>query len=115
MRLRRFRLLIVCIVLVLTGTIASCDLVAGDSLVVNAASSDPGANYNSLAADSTVDGVVLRGVSGIAPCDYCNLMSGDYGKWQPKRVSLSFSGNNVTNCMKNAQGQKLVGAQLIAK
>jgi hypothetical protein len=112
----RSRALALLIAIVAVLIAAGCDLVAGDSLVVNAAASDPGANLGGnppLAGDSTVDGVVLRGVAGIAACDYRGLMQQDFAKWKPKRVSLAFSGNSgTTPCTRDSAGRPLTGAAL---
>src|SRR4051812_49871856 len=112
MRRTRWAIALVCALAVaLIG--GACDLVAGDSLVVNAAAVDPGATRSGLLAESNVDGVVLKGVNGIAPCDYRTMMNADYGRWKPKRVSLVFSGNSFTNCMKDSTGKQLSGTALV--
>jgi hypothetical protein len=115
---RRLVILLTAFVIAATGLSACTDLVVGDSLVVGAAATEPGASvlsWPATNATSLVDGVVLRGVAGVAPCDYRGLIAGDIDKWHPGRVSLAFSGNNSTQCMRDAQGRPLTGAAMVAK
>src|SRR3954451_21455941 len=84
---------------------ASCDFATGDSLVVQAATKG---QTSPLAPEDTADGVTIKGVAGTAPCDYERTMAADYAKHKPKRVSLSFSGNNGTACVGGRTGAALV-------
>lgn len=101
--------------LLLALVVSGCsDLVAGDSLVVNAAVADGATPSVYGTAESTVDGVTLRGFSGGAPCDYLFFMQGDYNKYLPKKVSFAWSGNNGTPCML-LNGQRRTGSALVLK
>lgn len=104
--LRRCLLAVAAAALVTTGAAACSDLVAGDSLVVQAATGQE--QVAGLTGESTADGVTLRGVSGIAPCDYKGLVAADYAKYTPSKVTLAFSGNNQTACTGHKTGAALV-------
>jgi len=103
--MRRLRFVIVVLLAAIgAGMLTSCDLVAGDSLVVQAAR---GTDNPFFAAEDTKDGVTIKGVAGIAPCDYERAMVADYEKHKPTRVSLAFSGNNGTACTGHVTGALL--------
>jgi hypothetical protein len=91
-------------------SLAACtDLVAGDSLVVQAATATSGAPTPFGVGVDTADGVTLKGYSGAAPCDYRKFIGGDYDKYMPSKVTLAFSGNNGSACMRSASGAPLTG------
>ncbi len=91
------------------GTTACTDLVAGDSLVVQAATTTTGNPTAYGVRASTVEGVALKGYSGAAPCDYKSFIASDYNQYRPGKVSLAFSGNNMSPCMARATGTAYLG------
>lgn len=103
MRGRRIRVMIA--TTTAAATFAACDLVVGDSLVVNSLQ----------VTGEVVDGVKLKGLPGTAPCDYRAQAPRDVAAEKPARVSLMFSGNSFTPCMRDASGQYLRGDALVAR
>lgn len=114
MRFRALALFAAALVAVL-GVAACSDVVAGDSLVVNAAAYGDGAPISQFGtAESTVSGVTLQGFSGGAPCDYFRFEQSAWDRFHPSRISFAWSGNNITPCML-VNGQKRTGSALVLK
>jgi hypothetical protein len=110
------RLAVVAVAMAAAVGLSACsDLVAGDSLVVNATAADGAPTSVSGTGESTVDGVTLQGFSGGAPCDYQRFMQAALDKYKPKRISFAWSGNAETPCMKDSLGRPLTGAALTLK
>lgn len=85
-------------------------LVYGDSLVAEAA---PFARE--LLRDVAQVDEQVAGFGGTAVCDHFDLMRKDVARRAPSIVVLSFSGNSLTDCMKDASGRQLVGSAAIDK
>jgi hypothetical protein len=83
--------------------------VYGDSLVVQA---EP---YLDGVARSLGLRVTARAYGGLAPCDTEQWLADDLRAEHPSIVVLAFSGNHVSECMHDAEGEALSGARLVAK
>jgi GDSL-like Lipase/Acylhydrolase family len=74
-------------------------IVYGDSLTAE--------SRNEIAFFTAVDGdvrVIVRGVSGTAPCDHFGQMGRDRSRLRPDLVLVAFSGNDLTPCIQNRSG-----------
>ena len=85
-------------------------LVYGDSLVYEAS---PYAD-DLLRTVARVDGVIV-GMPGGAICDLLPRMRDDNARYRPTAVVIAFSGNALTPCMEDADGQPLRGDAWLAK
>jgi hypothetical protein len=85
-------------------------LVYGDSLVYEAAPYALGV----LEEVAGVPGVVI-GRPGGAVCDLFDRMQADAARFRPRAVVLAFSGNALTRCMEDRQGNRLTGDAWLAK
>jgi hypothetical protein len=83
--------------------------VYGDSLVVQA---EP---YLKAVATALDMKVAVRAFGGIAPCDALKSLSEDLRHTRPRVVVYAFSGNSLSDCMRDENGQLLAGADLLAK
>jgi hypothetical protein len=83
--------------------------VYGDSLVVQ---SEP---YLDVVAKSLGMSVTVHAFGGIAPCDAEQWLAGDLQQEHPSIVVLAFSGNSLTECMRDKRGELLSGKRLVAK
>ena len=83
--------------------------VYGDSLVVQA---EP---YLAAVAKSLGMRVTVRGYGGIAPCDAEQWLADDVLQQHPNIVVLAFSGNSLTDCMRDERSELRSGDGLVAK
>jgi hypothetical protein len=83
--------------------------VYGDSLVVQA---EPYFTPVATALDMTV---TVRAFGGIAPCDELDSLAHDLRDSLPHVVVFAFSGNSLSDCMRDENGRLFTGADLLEK
>jgi hypothetical protein len=83
--------------------------VYGDSLVVQA---EP---YLTPAAEALGMTVAVRAWGGIAPCDELGSLAQDLRDARPHVVVFAFSGNSLSDCMRDENGRLFTGADILAK
>jgi len=83
--------------------------VYGDSLVVQA---EPYFNPVATALDMTV---TVRAWGGIAPCDELGSLAEDLRDARPHVVVFAFSGNSLSDCMRDESGRLAAGTDILAK
>jgi hypothetical protein len=82
--------------------------VYGDSLVVQSEL------YFPAVARAFGLAVTTRAFGGIAPCDALGWLREDLAARQPELVVFAFSGNSLTDCMRDASGKLRAGQKLLA-
>jgi len=84
-------------------------IVYGDSLVVQA---EP---YLSAVAHAFRLHVDVRAFGGLAPCDALAGLADDLRHSRPHLVVFAFSGNSLSNCMRDANGELARGLDILTK